>query len=108
MVADISILSQFAVSLSGYLRSATNDSARLDELKRFFNSVEWEDLIDPDSSLSRIFWSIQNVLHLHESYGGRVDADHQRASLVELADTLDKVSLNDIHESVVNKAVVQR
>ncbi len=105
MIAEMSILSQFAVSLSGYLRSAANDSARLDDLKRFFNSVEWEDLIDPDSSLSRIFWSIQNILYLHESYGDRVDVEHRQASLLELADTLDKIVLNKIRESAVSTAV---
>lgn len=106
MVDDISILSQFAVNLSGYLRSAAKDSARLDELNRFFNSVEWEDLIDPDSSLSRILWSIQNILHLQESYGERVDVDHQRASLLDLADRLDEVKLAQMRESLIQKASV--
>ncbi len=105
MIADMSILSQFAVSLSGYLRSAVNESARLDELKRFLNSVECEDLIDPDSSLSRIFLSIQKVLYLHEPYGDRVDVEHRQASLLELADALDKIVLNQIRESAVSTAV---
>ena len=106
MVDDISILAQFAVSLSGYLRSAANDSARLNELNRFLNSVEWEDLIDSDSSLSRILWSMRNVLYLHESYGDRVDADHQRAALVELADRLDEVNLAETRKSLVQRASV--
>lgn len=105
MVADISILSQFAVSLSGYLRSAAKDPARLDELNRFFNSVEWEDLIDSDSSLSRILWTIRNVLYLQESYGEQVDADHRRALLFELADDLDEIKLPQMRESLTHEAV---
>lgn len=106
MVADIAILSQFAINLSGYLRSAAKDPARLDELNRFFSSVEWEDLIAPDSSLSRILWSIQNVLYMQESYGERVDADHREASLVEIADRLDEVNLAQMRESLIQKARV--
>jgi hypothetical protein len=106
MSADISILSQLAVNLSRYVRSAAKDPARLDVLNRFFNSVEWEDLIDPDSSLSRILWSIRNILYLHESYGDRVDVDHQRASLLDLADRLDEVNRDQTRESLTRKAVV--
>ena len=104
MVDDNATLSQFAVNLYGYLRSAAKDPARLDELNRFFNSVEWEDLIDSDSSLSRILWAVQNVLYLHESYGDRVDVDHRRASLLELADDLDDVNLAHMRDSLTPKA----
>lgn len=56
--------------------------------------------IEGDSSLSRILWSIQNTLDLHESYGDRVDVENRQESLLEMADQLDTVNFHGIGGSV--------
>jgi len=64
---------------------------------QWFNSVEWEDLMDEDSAALRSVWDIQNILYQIESHPEDFDREEARRQLRGIQSNLTPTSVRMIY-----------